>query len=529
MEENAVFHNEYMKIFIGSDGVYIETYKKGFPIQQLPSILQQHPEIGVTNLDILRNAVVFAPRKPEKFGEYRGRISISMPPDEITATITFNMSEEELSLNRRAALIKEVYTELDKKGIVFGVKMEILTSQLESGRPYLIAQGIPPVNGNDAVIKMYELKDSKPDVTEDGKVDLYELKLINRVKAGDWLGERIDATEGAPGRSVRGIEVKQTKGRSYNLNYDKNTIIEMHGGNKTILYARINGAANYDNGRINVSDYLEIAGDIGVGTGNIKFDGYVTIKGTICDGFSLEATRDIEINGDLGLGNIKSIISTGGSVYIKGGISSKGGSEIRAAKNIFTKFSDNADIICGKSAHIGYYCINSNVEAAQVIMDSSKGQIIGGSIKAQVRVSSPLIGSAAEKKTVIEVTGFSRQAFIENLESIFRRISELKSEQMKLKLLLSSGEETSKSDQFQKKDYMDNCEKLYNVKEELKELEEERKNTAEYLKAKGEGEITISKKVFPNCTLVIRQCVTEITSALSSVTFYIQDGQIKQL
>lgn len=70
---------------------------------------------------------------------------------------------------------------------------------------------------------------------------------------------------------------------------------------------------------------------------------------------------------------------------------------------------------------------------------------------------------------------------------------------------------------------------MYNVKDELKELEEERKNTAEYLKTKGEGEVTVSKKVFPNCTFIMQQRVMEITSALMAVTFYIQDGQIKQL
>jgi len=47
---------------------------------------------------------------------------------------------------------------------------------------------------------MYELEEPRPEIREDGKANYYELKLINKVKAGDWLGERIDATEGFPGK-----------------------------------------------------------------------------------------------------------------------------------------------------------------------------------------------------------------------------------------------------------------------------------------------------------------------------------------
>ena len=529
MGENAVFSNEYLEIFIGPDGIYIETFKKGFPIQQLPAILQQNPEIGVTSLMVLRNAVMFAPKKPEKFGEFRGRIFVCISPDEITGSIKFNLPEEELSQGKREALLKEVQVELIKKGIVYGLKENILAGQLENDKYYIIAEGIPPVNGTDAVVKMYEMKETRPDIKEDGKADLYELKLINKVKYGDWVGERIEATEGSPGKSVKGIEIKQTIGKTFPLSFDKNTIQEIPGEEKTLLFARINGAVNYDNGKLGISDHLEIAGDVGVGTGNIKFDGYVTIKGTICDGFSLEASKDIEINGELGLGNIKSITSTGGSIYIKGGIASKGKSEIRAANDVFTKFADHTDIICGRSAHLGFYCINSNITATEVIIDSSNGHIIGGTIKASIKIVSPHIGSQAEKKTVIELTGFNRQTLVDKLDSIFRRISELKALQLKLKQLVASIDSNAQMNSFQKKDYLDNCEKLYNVKDELKELEEERKNTAEYLKTKGEGEITVSKKVFPNCTFIMQQRVMEISSPLTAVTFYIQDGQIKQL
>jgi len=76
---------------------------------------------------------------------------------------------------------------------------------------------------------------------------------------------------------------------------------------KVVLYSKIDGAVHYDGNKISVSNHLEIDGDVDFKTGNIIFDGYVTIKGTVTDGFYVEATKDIEINSPLGLGNVKGI------------------------------------------------------------------------------------------------------------------------------------------------------------------------------------------------------------------------------
>ena len=57
----------------------------------------------------------------------------------------------------------------------------------------------------------------------DNNVDHYELNLINRVKAGDWLGERIDPKPGKDGKSVRGETVPHKTGRVLPILYDKNS------------------------------------------------------------------------------------------------------------------------------------------------------------------------------------------------------------------------------------------------------------------------------------------------------------------
>jgi uncharacterized protein (DUF342 family) len=115
--------------------------------------------------------------------------------------------DDDLSPNKRVELVKEVLEALSKSGIVFGIKTNVLAGPLRSGIEYLIAEGLPAVNGTDAVIKTYEISTPQPKISDQGRVDHYELNLIHRVAKGDWLGQRKDPTPGIPGKNVKGKEI----------------------------------------------------------------------------------------------------------------------------------------------------------------------------------------------------------------------------------------------------------------------------------------------------------------------------------
>ncbi|MCX8129931.1 MAG: FapA family protein [Clostridia bacterium] len=527
MGDNIIFIDEFIKISSMNNDIYMESLKKGCSFDHLNSILISHPQISISNYNAVKSILNSAPHPAEKIGMLKERIVIDFSSDCLEAYITYNMTKEELDIKNRENLIRETDAKIAQAGIITGVTKDFFMNEIHSAKRYLIAKGIPPIKGNDSVIKMYKLEDSKPEINKDGTVDFYELRLINRVKAGDWLGERLEATKGVPGTNIKGEPIKSLDGKNINLNYDKNSVMEISENNITTLYSKINGAVSYCGDKIMVSNHLEIDGDVDFKTGNIKFDGYVTIKGTVTDGFYVEATKDIEINGQLGLGNVKGITSTHGSIFIKGGIASKGHVEIKAAKNVFTKFVDDTTINCGGTIHIGFYCINSTLKAKEVIIDSSGGHIIGGNISAEIRVVVPIAGSEMEKKTVIEVTGFNRDALNEELQEIFSKINALKAEQQKIKQLLAHFDGHGQLNPFQRKEYNENYERMTYIKDKIKELEENKKDIAGYLKARGEGEINITKKAYPNCTLHIRKSIFEITTVTLPTIYYYQDGELK--
>lgn len=529
MASDVIFSSEFVKIFKEEDGVYMESYKTGMSIDNLNSILTQHPEIKIISFTVVKLALNHAPKPAQRFGEIKDRVEIELSEDDLKAFITLNIPLRKLDINNRKPLIEDISKKLKEKGIVYGIKSDIFIRELVPCNKYLVAEGTPAINGTDAVIQLYEFKDAAPEIKEDGKADYYELKLINKVKTGDWLGERIEATQGVPGQTVKGSIIKPIPGKTFSLRYNKQTVMESFEGNRTVLYSRINGAVNINNGEISVSNHIEVDGNIDFKTGNLDFDGSITVKGTIMDGFSLYATGNIEILDMLGVGGAREIVSRTGSVYIRGGISGKFRTQVKADQNIYTRFVDNATLTCSGSLHIGYYSLNSSLKAGEIILDSTSGQMLGGASEAEIRFICPIIGSEIEKRTVIIVSGFDRKQMEKELQNIQDSLINSRNEQQKIKQHIINYESLNELTQFQHKDYTNLLDKFYDIKQYIKSREEKRKGIINYLRTHGDGEITASKRIFPNTKLQIKNFTNEINSCILAATFYAYEGEMKQI
>ena len=457
------------------------------------------------------------------------RIDFNISKDDMLASVVYNLTQEELDFSNREKLIKETALKLKEKGVVFGVKSSIFLNKIEPGIQYVIAEGIMPENGRDSVIRMFELMESKPEAIENEKLDYYNLSLITTVDADTWLGERDEATDGIEGRTVKGEIINGKKGITFSLHYDKKTVYEVHENEKTVLYSKVYGAVHYCGKDIALMNPLVIDGDVDFKTGNIIFDGYVIINGTICDGFHVEATNNIEVNGELGLGNVKGIVSKKGSIYVKGGILSKGGTKIEAGKNVYIKFIENVNVNCVGTAHIGFYCSNCIINAKEVVIDSLNGKIRGGGIKALTRVVSPVIGSEIGKRTVIEVTGFNRMAIKGEVDTIDKKINNLKSEYERVKQRINSYSVHSDLTSIQDRILKESKERINVIRDELKKLAEEKESYDCYLKARCDGEIHVTKRIYPNTSIILNGVPLEITSEKYSATFVSQGGRLLQL
>jgi len=526
-----LYKNDYIAILREESKFYISSLSKGYSMEMFNEVLKSFPMIKVTSFMTIRNVIHNAPRGPEPFGEERERISLKVSDDKLKAYMTLYVYDEELKAENRLELVKEILSALTKEGIVYGINTKLLAGPLKSGVEYVIAEGIPPVNGTDAEIKMYELAELKPQVVDENNVNHYELNLINHVMAGDWLGERKDPTPGTPGKSVTGKVIPAIPGRNIPLLYDRKSVKEIYENGVTTLISRKNGAVYYKGDSIGVYDYLEIKGDIDFSTGNINFDGYMSVKGTVEDNFSVVASNDIEILGEYGVGAADKISSREGNIYIKGGIAGKNKAVVRCKKNLYVKFLSDITVECEGNVYVGFYCMNSNVRAKQLIVESPRGRIIGGKIDVDVKVSAAEIGNRSESRTYIRVRGFDRNELKMELDRTMQELEENKKEIIRIRqhLLVYSNVGVSNLS----KEQMDSYEELRNSyaerKEMIKELEFKCKSINEYLRTPGEGAVIAETRIYPKVRIEIKNLCEEVSQPASMVTYYYKDREIKTM
>lgn len=525
-----LYKNEHIEISREAGYFYIRSLSRGFTLEMFNKVLRDSfPNIKITNFIAIKNTLMHAPAGPQLFGEERERVTISITDDALKAYMTLYVTDEELSPNNRVKLVKEIFDTLSKAGIVFGIKTNLLAGQLRSGMEYLIAEGLPAVNGQDAEIKLYEIAPPQPQLIDSGNVNHYELNLINHVKEGDWLGERRDPTPGIPGKNVKGQEIPPIPGRNLPLLYDRSSVKEIYENGVTTLVAKKNGAVYYRGDTIGVYDYLEIKGDIDYSTGNIDFDGYLSVKGTVEDNFSVSARQDVEILSEYGVGAAESITSREGNIYIKGGIAGKNKAYLRCKKNLYVKFLSDITVECEGSVYVGFYCMNANVRAKQIIVESPRGRIIGGQMDAEIKVSAAEFGSKAETRTIVRVRGFDRNAYRAQLDNVIAKLDENKLALTRIKQHLQVYSSSNQLTPEQKNQYENLKTQYANLKDIIRELEFEYKALNDYLKTPGEGAVIAMSRIYPKVRIEIKGNTTEVLNEQVMVTYYARDNELKTM
>ncbi len=521
-----VYRDRFIKITKRKDGYYLESLHSGMSFEDFNKIIKTIPSIKITGFFAVKSVLLKAPHPPILFGEEKERVTIEVSGDLLKAYLILNVPEMDLELENRKELIGEILAALADKQVVYGINTSLLKGKLEPFKRILIAEGIPAINGKDAVIRKYEIHNPKPQIIDKNKVNHYELNLIHHVNVGDWLGEREDPKAGISGKTVTGKEIKPIPGKMLPLLYDRISVREEYKDGVTTLYARKSGAVCYKGDSISVYNYLEIKGNVDFKTGNVDFDGYLSVKGTVEDSFTVTAERDIEIMGVYGVGAANKIDSRDGSIYIKGGIAGQNKAYIRCNKNLYVKYLKDVDVECEGTVYVGFYTMNANIRAKQVIIEGNKGKIVGGEITADIRVESPEIGNKAETRTKIKVHGFDRGTMKAQLDYITEKLENAKSNMAKIKQIMQVYTDAHSLTSEQRVAYTKVMDKYAEIKDAIRELETERKNCIQYLKTPGEGAIIVKSRIYPKVRVSIKDSIEEITQKGLGRTYYYNKGEM---
>jgi len=320
------------------------------------------------------------------------KIVVETSRDKMRASVKFDTKN-----GSKLPTVEMVMDALKEKGIVYGIDEEAIEEGVKHFSIFVAAEGDPPVPGENAYIdRKFNLGvKGRPVMDEYDRVDYKNLNLFVLVKANDTLAIRIPQTKGTPGKDIYGDVVPAQNGRPVPMPNGKNTIVL--GENQ--LIAAIAGQIVDTGTKISVDPKLVIKGSVGVGTGDIDFDGGVTIGGDVKQGFSVKATGDIEIKGSVNGGEVE-----GRNVIISGGVTGANRCKVQAQGDVRVAFAENAVIEAGKDIYVADVALHSTLRAGKrIIVEGKHGQIMGGLAISGEEVQAKVIGNEAYVITRVSV------------------------------------------------------------------------------------------------------------------------------
>lgn len=290
---------------------------------------------------------------------------------------------------------------LADNGITTGILEERLADIVENGiynREILIAEGTQAVDGIDGY---YDYKfntqfDSKPKVLPDGSVDYWSVHSIETVVEGQVIAVYHPAILGSDGITVKGKTLVAKRGREQLPLKGKG--FERMPDNLTYK-ALTDGKIEMQNDRVVVLPVHEISGNAELSTGNIDFRGDVVIHGGVENGMSIKATGSVVIDGIVE----SCVIEAGKDIILRSGMLGSNRAFVKTKGNITAKFFEFTKIECegNLQADVLMDCdVNCK---GKVILDGSRGQIIGGEVRAIKGIEVSTLGNDAEKNTAVYV------------------------------------------------------------------------------------------------------------------------------
>ncbi len=421
---------------------------------------------------------------------------------------------------------KEILGDLQSRSITNGIDMDAIHKFLSDRQycvDYVFAKGTPPLNGEDAWIEYFfnTNHNLRPKKNEDGSVDYRDLNTISRVEAGQMLAKLHPVVLGKAGIDVYGGPVQGRQEKNLKLDFSNNITLSE---DKTEIYSNVTGHASLVNGKVFVADVYDVPADVDNATGNIVYDGNVTIKGNVKTGFSVTAKGDIIVEGVVEA----AFLSAGGQIIVKRGINGRSKGRVEAKGNIISKFIENAIVVSGGFIETG--CIlHSQVSAeADIRVSGKKGFVSGGLIRAGNVVEAQTMGSAMGTVTQIEVG--APPAVKVRYDELNEQAAKVKENMDKMRPILVNFNEKLKKKEKVTPERVQHvqavAQSFKKEQEKLAELQLEMKKLHEKIQMSNNAKIKIKGTIYPGVSITISDVNMNIKSERSCTRYVKDHGEI---
>ncbi|MDF3820412.1 FapA family protein [Leptospira sp. 96542] len=352
---------------------------------------------------------------PPEFNPDRG-LKIQVSDDKLTATLVAKpmwlmgggMSNiliyeaiDKATIHRDRILMKNVDEAANSI-----IKILKDNNQVKEDFTMIVAQGTPAKQGENGWIKFYFPRAQRVVLKDDGSADFRNINKYVHVKEGEKLATLFEGIAGEQGIDVYGNPIYPNPIDRPRLTLGKNILpktiedAEKPGRQLKEYYAALSGAVFSTDNSLTVSSELNIESNIGLGTGNINFDGTIRVKGTIEEGAVVLCHGSLYLDGNIE----SSDVTVGEDLEVKGGVKAKAKGVIRVKGDLRAKFIENAHLEIDGDCLVENFILGSKINClGNIILTGDSSSIIGSEILSYQGITVSSLGSSAQMDTVVEV------------------------------------------------------------------------------------------------------------------------------
>ena len=302
---------------------------------------------------------------------------------------------------------EEVRSRLAQAQVKKGINEEKLLALLDGiarGEPQkdvLIAEGRKPeLDAQKRIVFHTHIATGRAvTLKQDGRADFRAQDRISRVRKGELVATvrpRDPASE--DGWNVSGEVVPLPPEAQETLQAGRGVREEVQPDGSLRFVSEAAGEIILDKTVLSVMEVHTIDGDADMSTGNVNFPGNVRITGSVRSGFTIVAGGILEIGESVEA----ALLSAAGSITIGQGVKGEGKAILRARRDIVSLFAEQAVLLAIGDVHLRGACVRCQVKCnGRLLLDSEKGSLIGGVVRATRGAVVQNIGSPGGVRTVV--------------------------------------------------------------------------------------------------------------------------------
>ena len=306
-------------------------------------------------------------------------------------------------------------------GIAYGINDNLLRELVENGtilKVFTLAEGKPFRDGEDGqIIELYPReKKISFEAGENELIDYKNLNWLQTIHSGDTICKLVPAILGEDSINIRGAVKKSHEGKTPKFPMGKNTVeTEDH----SALVAGCDGQLVFSCGCFKVEQMIIVDADVDYSVGNLDVIGSITVNGSVFDGFTLKATVDIIVRG-----NVEgATLIAGGNIQVFQGINGSYKGKLEAGNNVTSKYLENCHVSAGGTVKSDSILNSTVVSGDTIIVISGKGIIIGSTIIAFKGIEARMIGS--EQNILTNITVGTDPKLYDELRTLKNEIAQL--------------------------------------------------------------------------------------------------------